>query len=1105
MKKNTLIIKIIFIYLILILVLLGLYVFSNKNVEKINIGYNSREYKENATVENLEVGENAIIASSQITNRKTGVGPFDAETETDSQTEDGTIKWTAGNDVSENDNIVRSFDQITWTIDNVMALKEDATEEYYTGGVIEIKGEIPENCENFVKWDLDSMLWAENPTISADGRTFTAQYSMIETEMTVPGKQTLVAVLKVFGAPNGLEIVPTFSLNLLGNDESDVQIITDMPVIVSAAPKYNIELMRNTSLSNKTTVDLDGDGKAETEGRMYGYGLVLQLCNTNSNKALKGIEYPDGEINFDIDLKLERTKIGSTEREDITDECMPILWNYKWNANTATEIIANRSMNFGSKTTYHTDRPYGIRTSDRSNSTYNSGNIKMIQNDGKINTTISNYEFDNIFPTYPSYKVITTKPIYGENKGCFSVGYFQIFVPDNEASTSESRNYYLTVADSNFFVKSISGKETRTQQIASDDSITVQHVLHNPSSYGHYMFLPKDGGGYLGTSYETGDGKATRGQCFEFWNKFYMGITNDYDIYSAIKFIKFDGDCIEPLLYSDGSKYKLKTFDGKMRFNVWYITKKDGTNWSSQTEMNNANIEDMLYFENIEDIPEGYICVGEYFESNNNGNLARSTGNNNTITIRLKIKETAEIGRTYGLTALTKMWLDYVDRNLYSITKQNFNQWPKETWSSGNRNYIKTEYDENGNMIPGTHSGGWGYGQSILIVGSNLSLTKTSIDESTNEKKVNYDIGRNEYDVTYKLTPSLPANQYSSATVGNITLQVKDTLPKGLTYVSESCEHGEPEIIENSDGSTTLVWYIYNCTIGEAIDPITYKAHINEESENGTQYETVAIVSEVIGTDGISKVGNTQIDTRTAKTSIQVINLASYSLYQRTDTSVIEREGVIHYKIVSHNKGSSEIKDLKILDILPYNGDGRGTKVTPNANMTIQKIELTKTSSGQNISCDNMKIYMSENEESRNETTETINLEDGKWKEVNVGETAENPCSAIAVNGVLEGNTKLEIDIYLKTNGNEAQDKYVNMATDKADSSIPMQTAVVTTSVVDRVLDGYVWYDEDGNGKMEESERKLSGIKVDLVGENGEEVLNAIGEKMPQAVTDENG
>ena len=106
----------------------------------------------------------------------------------------------------------------------------------------------------------------------------------------------------------------------------------------------------------------------------------------------------------------------------------------------------------------------------------------------------------------------------------------------------------------------------------------------------------------------------------------------------------------------------------------------------------------MLYFENIEDIPNGYICVGEYLESIS-GNITGSSGGNNITSIRLKVKESAEIGKTYGFTQTTTEWIDYVNREEYSIIKNNFSEWPECTWTSGEQEYIKTEYDENGEII----------------------------------------------------------------------------------------------------------------------------------------------------------------------------------------------------------------------------------------------------------------------------------------------------------------------------------------------------------------------------------------------------------------------
>ena len=123
-------------------------------------------------------GDKAYISSAQIIQTKTGTGPWDVDDE-------------PGNDSSEDNNIVRSFDQITYTVDLTMSLKKGITDTSLKGGVINVEVVLPENCANVMKWDLDSMRWLENGSISEDGRTLTGKYSMSNTEITIPGKQTL--------------------------------------------------------------------------------------------------------------------------------------------------------------------------------------------------------------------------------------------------------------------------------------------------------------------------------------------------------------------------------------------------------------------------------------------------------------------------------------------------------------------------------------------------------------------------------------------------------------------------------------------------------------------------------------------------------------------------------------------------------------------------------------------------------------------------------------------------------------------------------------------------------------------------------------------------
>ena len=955
-------------------------------------------------------GDLGYITSVEASEVKTGVGPFDADDE-------------PGNDSSEENNIVRSFDQITWTYELTFGLKPGTTETSLRGGIIEVEASLPEDLANIVEWDLDSMLWLEEANISEDGMNLTGKYTMSDEEITIPGKTNVVFVLQVKNATQGTEIQPTFKFKLSGNEDNEVITKTAEKVKVSSTGKYNIQLARNGSLENKTTVDY---GQGETPGRMYGYGFTVQLYNDNESKGIKGLECPKGEISFDIDLKLERSLLGSEELEDITDEATPILWNYrvnKWGTNDISGEIDSRNMYCEN---YHDifDRalPLGIDTGDRRYSVYDSGNIKIIQEGSILHVTVNNYKFDEEYPQYncqwETATMSSREKIYTDNIGTFSVGYMQIFVPDTPESTIEGRNYYLTVSDNNVNIICSSGQTINSQMKTTDDIVSTQHVIYKKGSYNHSLSLDNPNGEYIGTNYGSGDGKAAVGDIIRLGAICGMNPSNDYDIYTANKFVKFDGNAFEPVYYDNGNKYNY-TGQGNTEFKVWYVTKKDGTNWTSQEEMNNGNIEDMDIYENIKDIPENKICVGIYLETID-GYIAKRTGDDNRIYLLVKIKETAEIGKTYGLTQRTWYWKEELDRSVYTITNKDIKyleDWPETEWDSGNLNYIKTEYDENGQMVAGTHSGGAAYGNTVLVIGANLHGAIRAID-SNKADKVNYDLGKNEDKITYSLEPQLDGNPNLVMQIEDVVLKAEVTLPKGLEYVPGSSKRGEesynePEIKENDDESTILVWYIYGVASGQEIEPILFEAEIDKRSTNGTQYETTFVISEEVGSNEISKIGNSEVGNRTPTESINIINLASFRLYKEVETSVIEKNGEIHYTITGRNNTNIILPEFALLDIMPYNGDNRGTKF--NGTYTISRITISQNINEAEVENTNLKLYISQDEQVKNITVKDTNLGTSSiWEEVQETngeyiinkEQANDGITGIAIKGELVGQTE---------------------------------------------------------------------------------------------------
>ena len=1029
--------------------------------------------------------DGARISSAQITQTKTGTGPWDPDDE-------------PGNDSSEDNNIVRSFDQVTWTIENTMVLN-NTNSDGYNGGRIYFEAKLPDDVltSELIRWDTESMGWVENPNISADGLTLSGYYQMGTSNLTIPGKQTLIFITKVEGAPNGTQFAPNIKLWLTGNQTNEYVTVVPDEVTVSAAPKYNIVFRGNTYWNQRVTVDF---GNGEETGRMYGYQILAQLYNTNSSKELRGIEFPKGDITGKIKILLERTNKDTKVTEDITDSADIRLYNYKVNnGSDLYGMIPNRPMAFSS--IYHSRFGYNIPSGsgtiqqiiNSSKNVYNSGSILMNQiSSTELDYTLSNYKFCGYYPRYAAEQDNRGSFRYGYNVGCFGAYYFQLFVPENEATEETNYDYYLTLKDTDFNATSISNQETNIQQVTNDDTQKYTYIRRNPGSYSHRNYIMKrDTNTYIHSTYYNGDGVASIGDIVAYRMDSAFGKTNEDDVLSIDKLAKFDAEAFEPTQLNGKWFYQ----DSHFTYKNYFATKPDGTNWTSQTEMNNAEVEDLVLYDNYEDIPEGHLCVATFFESQS-GCVDLPGDIYTYVNQYLKIKESATIGNTYAVTSTSRYWIVDLDRDVYTQSKlDGYDEYPKNAWHGSKFNYVKTEYDENGVQITGTHSGGHPYGNTALIIGARQKIQQIALDDN-NVEKINYDLGRNENKIRYKVEPSVYTDN-NGFNISDITIKVTDTLPKGLMYEPGSSNYGEPEITNNANGSTTLVWTINGVETNVKIDELYFNATIDENTINGTQYTNKVVIS------GDEKIGNTAISARTSEYTVQVINLASHRLFKSDVTPVIERNGTVHYTVSYKNGTDNEINNFQLLDVLPYNGDDRGTEFT--GNYQIEKIELTQLDVDDNvISNNNLKVYYTNDESARNANSKDTDLANG-WTEATTSNIMANG-TAIAVKGKVLGQEIVNIDIYLKTNGNKGLDKYVNKASAQVYAETEeMVTSKVTTQVVLRTIEGIAWKDANANGIKDANEEIYKDVAVTLTDANGAQVTDVDGHTVTTINTDDNG
>ena len=644
----------------------------------------------------LELSEKSSAISSVGFSMQTGTYPFDEDKSVVkdpaedllSKYNNGEIDLLDGYDPSKDDNIVRTFDTIMYTlspdiINDNMLLSSGKTYLYISGNLkVSRNGNVLNNdtSSNLVSWDFDKLVQGAFEVLEQNSSYFVARLPISSTADSQAADINLFS--KVLYAKKGDIICPEFEISLKSeNSEGQIENIStpvqisEGQVIVSASSKYNISLNRSGDLQKRVTVsyDTNNDGsKEEVTGRMYGAGIVLQLyndtCNVKSEsdpntyekilKGVKGIEIPEDTLSFTVDFSITK----DSDETNLAKDFKPIVWNYSPNYNYLTDSgydLEERPMDFSSSSTHgRFTGPIGIYQDDkyRFNSVLNSGKITMTQNNyEKIEVTVSDYELDGIFPThYAAADNPSMSTFYPENIGCFSSIYFQFFVPE----ILGTGNYYINLSTVDSTINL--GENAFEQQNIEDDyfshafykgingsyyhSIILRELFDNPFKY------------YLSSTYDSGDGYALQGQDFSALLCIIQSTANDSDaaLTRIEKLFKFDNGLlpVENNVYDNFVFYDKNT-ETKDAWDAFYVVKKNG--WSSYNERNSTSIQDIdsnssfRKITNLNEMQSDEKCVGIYFSSKFDILETPTSATTQFIAVHLKIDENADIGTVLGM------------------------------------------------------------------------------------------------------------------------------------------------------------------------------------------------------------------------------------------------------------------------------------------------------------------------------------------------------------------------------------------------------------------------------------------------------------------------
>lgn len=292
------------------------------------------------TVHDMLDTDSAAVSRLRLIDRITGTAPFDADN-------------GRGDDKDENNDIVRSYDTVTY--DYEYTLTPDSTMDYYRRTRVGFRFELPYPADK-VTFDAEKMGWVDHTpgyepkltTETIDGivtQVYTC-YRLLEptsqSPTVNPGTGSIGLSVAVKGAPHGYRFHPTVKAwpawdrtNPMNTGTHKRAEDTPEDVTVSAKLNLNVRMVNYGNVDRGVFDFSSGAANApnRTEGKVTGLGsgiaLVTEMRWPDRTKGLKGLEAPSGRITYRLRLSnqySDDTQAGT--KHAMERRWQPLLYDY---------------------------------------------------------------------------------------------------------------------------------------------------------------------------------------------------------------------------------------------------------------------------------------------------------------------------------------------------------------------------------------------------------------------------------------------------------------------------------------------------------------------------------------------------------------------------------------------------------------------------------------------------------------------------------------------------------------------------------------------------------------------------------------------------------
>lgn len=292
------------------------------------------------TIHDMLDTDSAAVSRLRLIDRITGTAPFDRDN-------------GRGDDKDENNDIVRSYDTVTY--DYEYTLTPDSTMDYYRRTRVGFRFELPYPKDK-VTFDAEKMGWVDHTpgyepkltTETIDG-TVTQVYTCYrlleptsQSPTVNPGTGSIGLSVAVKGAPHGYRFHPTVKAWTAWDASNPTNTGThkraeDTPKDVTVSAKLNLNVrMVNYGNVDRGVFDFSSgaaNAPNKDEGKVTGLGsgiaLVTEMRWPDRTKGLKGLEAPSGRITYRLRLSnqySDDTKAGT--KHPMERRWQPLLYDY---------------------------------------------------------------------------------------------------------------------------------------------------------------------------------------------------------------------------------------------------------------------------------------------------------------------------------------------------------------------------------------------------------------------------------------------------------------------------------------------------------------------------------------------------------------------------------------------------------------------------------------------------------------------------------------------------------------------------------------------------------------------------------------------------------